>query len=189
MNEAPHCEDQGTPPTHSQPRNPDVAYEHRDLDLRTIVKFTVALIIFIGVGFIYLWGLFRYFQTNTTTHELKPPVLASERRRLPPEPRLQGAPGNEISGAMELQKFRRQEEQQLRNYGWIDREAGVVRIPIEEAKAKLLKRGLPTRQDNPAGGSAGLGSSSIDMVRRQQRTSKEGVEADSPEREGKLGRQ
>ncbi|HVN81645.1 MAG TPA: hypothetical protein VMW38_21840 [Terriglobia bacterium] len=189
MSELPHSEDRETPLAHPQPRNPDVAYEHRDLDFRTIVKFAVALVIFTCVGFIYLWGLFSYFQKKSANQELKPPLLASERRRLPPEPRLQGAPGNEISGAMELQKFRRQEDRQLRSYGWVDRKAGVVRIPIEEAKARLLKRGLPTRQENLAAGSASLAPSSIDMERKQQQSRKEGVEADSPGKGGSPGRQ
>jgi len=31
----------------------------------------------------------------------------------------------------------------LAGYGWVDEKAGVVRIPIEQAKALLLRRGLP----------------------------------------------
>ncbi|HJQ84172.1 MAG TPA: hypothetical protein VKA21_08855, partial [Candidatus Binatia bacterium] len=45
----------------------------------------------------------------------------------PPEPRLEVAP------AAELQALRREEEARLHGYGWVDRDAGIVRIPIERA--------------------------------------------------------
>jgi hypothetical protein len=35
----------------------------------------------------------------------------------------------------------------LEGYGWVDREAGVVRLPIERAMELLLERGLPTRPE------------------------------------------
>jgi hypothetical protein len=35
----------------------------------------------------------------------------------------------------------------LEGYGWVDREAGVVRVPIERAMELLLERGLPTRPE------------------------------------------
>ena len=38
-----------------------------------------------------------------------------------------------------------QEEQTLNSYGWVDQQAGVVRIPIDRAMDLLAQRGLPTR--------------------------------------------
>ena len=38
-----------------------------------------------------------------------------------------------------------QEEQTLHSYGWVDQQAGVVRIPIDRAMELLAQRGLPTR--------------------------------------------
>ena len=37
------------------------------------------------------------------------------------------------------------EDQVLRTYGWLDRERGVVRIPIERALELVAKEGLPSR--------------------------------------------
>jgi hypothetical protein len=48
-----------------------------------------------------------------------------------------------------LQRFREAEEAELTTYGWIDRNAGTLRIPIDRAKARLLERGLPTRAKTP----------------------------------------
>jgi hypothetical protein len=49
-----------------------------------------------------------------------------------------------------LQKFRTHEEDVLHHYGWVDRNAGTVRIPIDRAKELLLERGLPIRGATPA---------------------------------------
>jgi hypothetical protein len=50
----------------------------------------------------------------------------------------------------------------LEGYGWVDREAGVVRLPIERAMALVLERGLPTRPAAEQQGfrDAGLGGPS-----------------------------
>jgi hypothetical protein len=56
-----------------------------------------------------------------------------------PQPRL------ETNETIEINKFRLQEEQTLNSYGWVDQEAGVVRIPIDRAMELMAQRGLPTR--------------------------------------------
>ena len=38
----------------------------------------------------------------------------------------------------------------LTTYGWVDKNAGTVRIPIDRAKELLLERGLPVRGHAPA---------------------------------------
>jgi hypothetical protein len=44
-----------------------------------------------------------------------------------------------------LRQLRQNEAEQLHDYGWVDPSAGVARMPIEEAKKKILERGLPMR--------------------------------------------
>ena len=46
---------------------------------------------------------------------------------------------------MEINEFRVQEEKTLHSYGWMDQQAGVVRIPIDRAMELVAQRGLPTR--------------------------------------------
>jgi hypothetical protein len=68
-----------------------------------------------------------------------------------PFPRLQ------VSPPLDLQAFRSREESELNTYGWIDRTAGVVRVPIERAMDLVLTEGLPTRSgtnENKSGPSA-----------------------------------
>jgi hypothetical protein len=57
--------------------------------------------------------------------------------KTPPGPRLQ------TSARADLARFRAHEEQTLNSYGWIDRNKGLVRIPIERAMNLLAQRGLP----------------------------------------------
>jgi hypothetical protein len=51
-----------------------------------------------------------------------------------------------VTEPMNLKNFRAHEEEILTTYGWVDQNAGIVRLPIEDAKALLLKQGLPVRE-------------------------------------------
>jgi hypothetical protein len=57
-----------------------------------------------------------------------------------PEPRLQ------VDAPNELRQMRAAEEATLNSYGWVDKEAGVVKIPVERAMEILAKKGLPARK-------------------------------------------
>jgi hypothetical protein len=55
-------------------------------------------------------------------------------QRLPPEPRL------EIDSGANLARLRAEEDARLNGYGWVDKRAGVVRIPIERAMVLMVER-------------------------------------------------
>jgi hypothetical protein len=46
-----------------------------------------------------------------------------------------------------MRRLRAADEAILNSYGWVDEEAGVVRIPIDRAMELTLERGLPTRSE------------------------------------------
>lgn len=54
-----------------------------------------------------------------------------------PEPRLQPDPLGD------MRDYRARAARESASYGWIDRDRGVVRIPIEEAARRVLERGIP----------------------------------------------
>jgi hypothetical protein len=56
---------------------------------------------------------------------------------LPPEPRLQTTP------QQDLMAERTREQGELSGYYWIDRQQGIVHIPIARAMSLVLDRGLP----------------------------------------------
>lgn len=56
-----------------------------------------------------------------------------------------GFPVLQVSPRLDLEEFRRREDAELNSYGWINRTAGIVRVPIEQAMNLVLQEGLPVR--------------------------------------------
>jgi hypothetical protein len=125
---------------------PGTEYEHTDASVWTIAKFGLwllvsAVLIHIGLGLLYA----LYIEQSKATAEQPYPLAAAAEPRQPPPPRLQQFPRNEITD------FRLQEEAKLNNYGWANKEAGTVHIPIDEAMKLVLQRGtLQSRPENAA---------------------------------------
>ena len=46
-------------------------------------------------------------------------------------------------------KFREEQERSLESYSWENRDAGIVRVPIEQAMELLLQKGLPVQGEAP----------------------------------------
>ena len=63
--------------------------------------------------------------------------------RLPPEPRLQAHP------IKDLEELRKAETELLTTYGWVDKSAGTVRIPVARAIELLAQRAGDTGAATP----------------------------------------
>jgi hypothetical protein len=129
-------------------------HEHSDANVWLIVQFAIWLAAGALVTHGLMWGLFSWFVTDrgeTARQTIEFPLAMQQERRLPAGPRLQPIPANEIF------EFRQRESVELNEYGWVDRNAGTVRIPIEQAKELLLQRGLPSRAA-PASAAATAGT-------------------------------
>src|SRR4051812_19329723 len=107
-------------------------HERTDMDPKYILYFGAGLIIagvFIHAG---IWWMFHEFERQQAQRE-RQPVLVNVQKRTP-EPHLQ------ISPPEELQQLRRQEDQVLSTYGWVDRGNGFARIPIDRAMQLFIER-------------------------------------------------
>jgi hypothetical protein len=125
---------------HPDLENPTVHHEESDVNIRGILIFAAGLIVLAAVIHVLIWGVFRYFDAREARRQtIEYPLAVQEESRLPPEPRLQTNP------RQDLQDLRAAEERLLTTYGWVDRNAGVVRIPVDEAMKLTLQRGLPAR--------------------------------------------
>ena len=103
------------------------AHERADVDVRRIALVAAGLVAIAVVVHVALWFQMRGLWA-ARERALPPPVpVASARPEAPPEPRLQTSPEED------LRALRREEEAQLESYGWVDRQAGVIRVPIERA--------------------------------------------------------
>ncbi len=121
--------------------NPAVHHEESDVQIGGLFGFAIGLTVVVAFLAFVVWVLFSFFaarEARQTTPAY--PLAAQEENRLPPEPRLQTNPRQDLSD------LRAQEDQILTTYGWVDKNAGVVRIPIDQAMKLVLQRGLPARQ-------------------------------------------
>ena len=112
-------------------------YETRDVTVRPMVWAVTGLALLILVGMLASWVAFKYF---VRVQKLGPPASPFENtRELPPAPRLQVTP------AEALKAYQAGESAKLTSYGWVGKNSGVVRIPIERAMELSLERGFPVR--------------------------------------------
>ncbi|QOZ32879.1 hypothetical protein [Bradyrhizobium sp. CCBAU 53421] len=53
------------------------------------------------------------------------------------------APPLEVTPSDELERARRGDAEITNSYGWVDRDRGIVRVPVKRATEMLLRKGLP----------------------------------------------
>src|SRR6185369_810247 len=136
-----------------------VGHESSDVNIGPVVWFVIGLTVVTVIVGLLMAGLFSTLGSREQRSSESPSALAGERQKLPPEPRLQLAPSTveQLEGSkppnlkddhplQEMKRQREEEDRKLNGYGWVDEKAGVVRIPIDEAKKRLLEKGIPARQ-------------------------------------------
>jgi hypothetical protein len=121
--------------------NVEVVHEESDVHVGAIIWCGVGLLVVGAVIHIFLWWLLgayerQYERAQTQVY----PLAAGQQDRLPPFPRFQENP------QQELQELRAKQKALLEGYGWVNKEAGVARIPIEDAMKMVIERGLPVRE-------------------------------------------
>ncbi len=124
---------------------PLVGYERRDANAKWIFSVVIVLfVIWVAVEAI-LFGIQSWLK-----HQLAPGdpwrVAAGAARPAnnPPGPQLQ------VSPPADWQTFFARQETEANTYGWVNRTAGVVRVPIERAMDLVLQQGLPVRTNSNA---------------------------------------
>jgi len=113
--------------------------EESDVDVKAVTMFAIGLVVTAVIIYGLVWLLFVYFTNERTTTARLFPLAATQETQLPPEPRLQTTP------RLDLQELRAHEDELLAGYSWVNKESGVVRIPIDEAMRLVVERGLPAR--------------------------------------------
>ena len=107
---------------------PDGAYETRDASAKGLALFAVGVIVMLIVIALLPIPILRHLSRS---HER--PYLRVDRVTAPSRPQLGPA------GDADVVNARRRDAQQLRTYGWIDRRAGIVHIPIERAMQLVVE--------------------------------------------------
>jgi hypothetical protein len=115
-------------------------HQEDGIDFGAIMKTGIGLAVVTAASYLVVLGVYAGLERfNISTAERRYPLAAGQEDRLPPEPRLQTNP------KQDLKDLRALEADALDHYGWVDRNGGVVRLPIENAMKLTLERGLPSR--------------------------------------------
>lgn len=125
---------------HDGAYNEDVAHEYSDVNVRSLLIFLGGVVVVCAIVAVAMWGLFIVFENQAAQNDPVMSPLAIPAGQLPPEPRLL------TDEPLNLQRVKSEEREVLEGYGWVDQQAGTARIPIDEAKKRLLEQGLPVRE-------------------------------------------
>jgi hypothetical protein len=109
-------------------------YEQRDVRVRGV--FLALVIAGIGLAILHLqvWYLFQHFRAEFQGRDVSRSQIALP-QTAPPEPLL------EVSPTANWEKYRAEQQRELTSYGWVSREDGRVRIPIEKAMERVVAGG------------------------------------------------
>jgi hypothetical protein len=142
--------------------HPQLGYEASDVNTRGVLIFLISLAAFIVVFFVFVFGMGKVINTELVKHDgpankwnaaLAAPhkmgksmqsATAMEQQQLQamtqrfPTPRLQMDDGNQ-----DLVDMHQREDLLLDHYTWVDKQQGVVRIPIDRAMELIVEKGLP----------------------------------------------
>jgi len=115
-------------------------HEERDISLRAVVwtvGVSVVMVLVIAAG---VWWFYSYIRAQDEAKDVRRTLVAAP-SPIPPDPRLQ------VDPEQELRDFRRAQDEILNSYGWVSREQGRTRIPIQRAMDLLVERGgVPVRK-------------------------------------------
>ena len=117
-----------------------VGHEETDAEVGPLVRFAIFLTVVTLVAAALTVGFYKYLDARERSEKApRYPLTAGVERPLPPTPRLQTFPFDDIKG------LRREEARLLDHYTWVDKNAGTVRIPVDRAIELLAAKGLPHR--------------------------------------------
>jgi hypothetical protein len=135
------------------------ATEGDGVSYRGIAWFVAILVVTTLVCQVLMWGLFELMSRQAVRDDVARSPMAApiitpeiENGRIVPGSPIP-PPHLMVVEPMGLEEFRQSEDAILTTYGWRDKNAGTVRIPIQRAKQLLLERGIPGGAPMVGGGS------------------------------------
>jgi hypothetical protein len=114
-------------------------YETTDVNPGTLLAWVGLLVAVIVFSVVAAWVFFDVLAEWAMRRDPRVSPLAASESQVPPEPRLL------VKEHDDLVSVRKQEEELLHTYGWVDKERGVVSIPIARAMELIAKEGLQSR--------------------------------------------
>lgn len=136
----------------------ELGYERNDIQVKGIVYFTAGLALLIVITFGLMYALYGVLEEEAKVRQASNnPMQLKDKDRLPPEPRLQGAPGFGVDSPMgrvnleltvpqsEYWELEKQWKEVWAN-GTKHPETGtMITMPIDMAKERLLQQNIKAR--------------------------------------------
>jgi hypothetical protein len=132
--------------TGQEPRNTDVSFEPRDIQVGSIYGYMLALAAATIAAFIICVFILRFTRQHAAAIDTPPPPSREAQGKdfgMPPEPRLQGVPGHEADPQRDLRNKIKADTQANEKFDWIDKNSGVAQIPVKDAMRIIAEKGLP----------------------------------------------
>lgn len=131
-------------PIHEPPAADSIraGHEIRDVNIHVLLWLGAAVAGGVIVVLVVLQLLLNALESAAARSDPELSPLPSEPATA--APRLQDTPVHDY------QEFRRQQEEALNTYGWVDRNQVTVRLPIARAKELILEQGLPEPKQEAA---------------------------------------
>jgi len=117
-------------------------HETRDFSVRVVVLFAACLAALLVGSLVLTAWLFDVFNVTPERHGPRGALVAATPPS-PPGPRLQASPSRDMQDMLQAENAR------LHSYGWVDRSAGMVRMPIDRALEFVVRQGLPSWHEIP----------------------------------------
>ena len=109
---------------------------HDEIRVRAILLAGSGMLGLVLLGLLIALGMYLFAGGRTSRPGEPLPTFVGA-GILPPAPRLQTDPHED------LKRLRAAEDSLLGHYGWVNRDSGLVRIPVDRALAIVAARGLP----------------------------------------------
>jgi len=124
--------------TDEEMHNEEIAHEHGDVDVRTVIAFGIGILVVVGLASALMYGMFLALekQAEARDPEVSPYSVTNSTARGPEL--LRNEPQN-------LRNVREEEEGKLEGYAWVNQSQGIARVPIDAAKKLVVEHGLPVR--------------------------------------------
>lgn len=114
-----------------------------EINTRAVVWSIVGVALTTAVSMVLMvWMMNAMLDTEAADDPPPSPLVQANVPWEPPGPALQ-----EYPPVTDIETFRAHQEAWATSYGWVDEEAEVVRIPVEEALRVLEERGFPEGGD------------------------------------------
>jgi hypothetical protein len=127
------------------PTNADVAFESSDIDTRTIFSYLLYLALSVAAAFLVSVFIFNFTSKMAADSDTPmAPVHRGVGATMPPEPMLQGIPGHTSDPQLDMREKREKDEAANEKLDWINKQAGIAQIPVDEAMKIMVSKGMPS---------------------------------------------